>query len=219
MSDETITPISANIFKFPSKAVIHNLFPTPVGCYGVEHKLTKKELKFLLDQPQRNNMGNTTSVDNKILNNKELSVFKKALENKLSIYFNEVYNPKYEVSLRITQSWVNYTKQGQYHHKHRHPNSFVSGVYYIETSETDKIYFYNQHPVNNIKMPPVMWNIWNSESWWFEATKGDLFLFPSTLEHMVETVNAENTRISLSFNTFPVGIVGEANDLTLLELT
>lgn len=219
MSDEIITPISSNVFKFPGKAVIHNLFPTPVGCYTVEHKLTKKELNFLLNQPQRNNMGNTTSVDNKILNNKELSTFKKALELKLSMYFNEVYNPKYEVNLRITQSWVNYTKQGQYHHKHRHPNSFVSGVYYIETSDTDKIYFYNKEPANNIKMPPVMWNTWNSESWWFEATKGDLFLFPSTLEHMVETVNAENTRISLSFNTFPVGIVGEEKDLTLLELT
>lgn len=217
MSEEIITPVKPN--KISNKAVIHNLFPTPVGCYTVDHKLTKKEHSFLINQPQRNNMGNTTSVDNKILNNKELSTFKKALEQKLSAYFNEVYSPKHQISLRITQSWVNYTKKGQYHHKHRHPNSFVSGVYYIESTELDKIYFYNSHPANNIKIPPNTWNIWNSESWWFEATKGDLFLFPSTLEHMVETVSAEDTRISLSFNTFPVGIVGEENDLTLLELT
>jgi len=32
-------------------------------------------------------------------------------------------------------------------------------------------------------------------------------------------VSAENTRISLSFNTFPVGTIGEEKDLTLLELT
>jgi len=214
---DVIVPISPNIFEFPQKSTIHNLFPTPVGSYGVEHKLSKKEMKFLLDQPQRNNMGNTTSVDNKILDNDELATFRKALELKLNMFFHEVYSPKYDVSLRITQSWVNYTKKGQYHHKHRHPNSFISGVYYIQSTETDKIYFYNGR-VDVLKLPPSNWNIWNSESWWFEAVKGTLYLFPSTLEHMVETVNADKTRVSLSFNTFLVGKVGEDMDLTGLDL-
>jgi hypothetical protein len=35
---------------------------------------------------------------------------------------------------------------------------------------------------------------------------------------MVETVQGEATRISLSFNTFPVGVVGEEMDLTGLKL-
>jgi hypothetical protein len=35
---------------------------------------------------------------------------------------------------------------------------------------------------------------------------------------MVETVKGEDTRISLSFNTFPVGLVGEEMDLTGLKL-
>ena len=45
-----------------------------------------------------------------------------------------------------------------------------------------------------------------------------LILFPSRLTHMVETVKGEDTRISLSFNTFPVGLVGEEMDLTGLKL-
>lgn len=215
MNDILLPPTEIN--NLPSSSVIYNLFPTPVGSYSLDYKLSKKELKFLLEQPQRSNMGNTTSIDNKILNNKELAAFKKALEIKMNLFFHEVYNPKHEVGLRITQSWVNYTKKGEYHHKHRHPNSFVSGVYYIESTIEDKIFFYNGD-IPTIKMPPNNWNTWNSESWWFGATKGQLFLFPSSLEHMVEKVSAESTRISLSFNTFLVGTVGEANDLTLLEL-
>lgn len=69
-----------------------------------------------------------------------------------------------------------------------------------------------------IKLPPSEWNVWNSESWWFEVGTGDLVLFPSHLQHMVETVQGEQTRISLSFNTFPVGLVGEEVDLTGLRV-
>jgi hypothetical protein len=35
---------------------------------------------------------------------------------------------------------------------------------------------------------------------------------------MVPEVRGEETRISLSFNTFPVGVVGEEMDLTGLRL-
>jgi hypothetical protein len=35
---------------------------------------------------------------------------------------------------------------------------------------------------------------------------------------MVPTVESEQTRISLSFNTFPVGNIGEEVDLTGLQL-
>jgi hypothetical protein len=45
-----------------------------------------------------------------------------------------------------------------------------------------------------------------------------LILFPSSLTHMVPTIQGEQTRISLSFNTFPVGTVGEEMDLTGLKL-
>jgi len=59
--------------------------------------------------------------------------------------------------------------------------------------------------------------LYNSESWWFEVGTGDLLLFPSSLTHMVETVQ-EDERISLSFNTFPVGYVGDESSLTALHL-
>lgn len=50
-----------------------------------------------------------------------------------------------------------------------------------------------------------------------EVGTGNLMIFPSSLAHMVETVKEED-RISLSFNTFPVGYVGEEEALTALHL-
>jgi hypothetical protein len=99
-----------------------------------------------------------------------------------------------------------------------HPNSFVSGVFYPQSDkETDKIYFYKDG-YEPLKIPTQNYNNWNSDSWWLEADPGRLYLFPSSLNHMVETVNGTDTRISLSFNTFPVGIVGEDSELTGLRL-
>lgn len=197
---------------------IHNLFPVPVGIYKLDRDLTTKELSFFKNQETRPNMGNTTSVNNTLLKAKELTKLREWIETSLSDYFANIYNPKHLVNLKITQSWTNYTEKGQYHHKHSHPNSFVSGVFYIQADRSeDKIYFYKDK-YEQIKFPPKEWNVWNSESWWFEAGAGDLILFPSSLTHMVETVRHEQTRISMSFNTFPVGIVGEEMDLTGLKL-
>jgi hypothetical protein len=38
------------------------------------------------------------------------------------------------------------------------------------------------------------------------------------LQHMVPNVQGEDVRISMSFNTFPVGVVGEEMSLTGLRL-
>ena len=112
---------------------MHNLFPTPVGIYELGRDLTAKELSFFKNQETRPNMGNKTSVDNTILKNKALTQLREFFETSVTDYFTTVYNPKHQVNLKITQSWTNYTDKGQFHHKHAHPNSFVSGVFYIQT--------------------------------------------------------------------------------------
>lgn len=197
---------------------IHNLFPTPVGLYKLDRNLTQEEFSFLLDQETRPNTSNTTSTNNTILKSKELTKLRDFIETKISEYFKTVYDPKHKVGLKITQSWVNYTEPGQHHHKHAHPNSFVSGVFYVQADrEKDRIYFH-QDGYSQIKFPPKSWNVWNSESWWFEVGTCDLILFPSSLVHMVQTVEHDHTRISLSFNTFPVGSLGDELDLTSLRL-
>ena len=198
--------------------IIENLFPIPIGMLKYEDGITAAQESFLLKQDQRPNEGNTSSVDKYILNNVKMKNLKAFLEKSIDEYFHTTLRPRNEAKLRITQSWLNWTKPGQHHHKHAHPNSFISGCYYVNANkETDKIYFYRSEH-RHIKFPTNDWNPYNSDSWWYPVGSGDIILFPSDLSHMVETVGGEDTRVSLAFNTFPVGYIGEENELTALHL-
>lgn len=195
-----------------------NLFPTPIGFFRLGRELTKKELAFVLGQDTYNNQGNTTSVDRKILVTPELSDIKSFVEDALQEYFDTVYATDKKTSLYMTQSWANYTGKNQYHHKHAHPNSIVSGVFYPQADRTvDRIYFFKDG-YERIKLAPSEWNVWNSESWWYEVGSGDLILFPSNLMHMVQTKNDDNKRVSIAFNTFVKGNLGIDEELTSLQL-
>jgi uncharacterized protein (TIGR02466 family) len=198
--------------------VINNLFPTPVAGFELGRDLSEVEREYLFNLETRSNAGNITSVETHVLSHLKLHSLAEFLNSSLQKYFNAVYAPKHDAKLCITQSWVNYTNPGQYHHKHAHPNSLVSGVFYIQAvKETDKLYFFND-PYQQIKIPMKEFNIYNSPSWWLEAATGALYLFPSSLTHMVEEVKGEATRISLSFNTFPRGVVGDEEALNSLKL-
>lgn len=197
---------------------IEGLFPIPIGFSSLDRQLSEKEMSFLVSQETRANQGNTTSKDSYILRNKCLASLRQFIEDAVDDYVTSTINQKDNVKLRITQSWVNYTEHGQYHHKHAHSNSFVSGVFYVQAStETDKIYFYRDG-YQQIELPTNEWNAFNSKSWWFSVGTGILILFPSSLTHMVETVQSDETRISLAFNTFPVGVIGSEQELTQLQL-
>jgi len=202
------------------EATINGIFPTPIYISKLNRELTNKELSFI-DKTKSDcnkNEGNITSNDNYILHNKAFKNLKEDLDLRVKDYFNKVISPTDAISPYITQSWLNYTETNQYHHKHAHPNSLVSGVFYINChKEHDKIKFFNDN-YKTIKLEIKDWNIWNSESWWFSVKTGDVILFPSSLTHMVETKQGDNTRISLAFNVFIKGTVGNNKSLTELIL-
>lgn len=198
--------------------IIENLFPTPIGFFKHEDGLTENQKTFLIEQEQRPNDGNTSSKERYLLKQKQLASLTTFIEKSLHDYLMATICPKNDVRLRLTQSWLNWTAPGQYHHKHAHPNSLISGVYYVNADkEKDKIFFYKD-AYQQLKFPPVEWNSYNSESWWYSVGSGDLVLFPSSLTHMVQTVGGEDTRVSLAFNTFPVGYIGDEDELTALHL-
>ena len=203
------------------ETTINGIFPTPIYISKINRELTIKELSFIdkIKLDTFNNEGNTTSNDNYILNNKAFKNLKEELDLKIQDYFDKVILPSNNITPYVTQSWLNYTETNQYHHKHSHPNSLVSGVFYINCHEEhDKIKFFNDK-YKTIKLEIKEYNIWNSESWWFSVKTGDVILFPSSLTHMVESKQGDNTRISLAFNVFIKGTVGNNKNLTELHLS
>jgi uncharacterized protein (TIGR02466 family) len=203
------------------ESTINGIFPTPIYISKLNRELTKKELSFVdkskLDHYK--NDGNITSNDNYILNQKVFGSLKEDLYLRVQDYFKKVLSYTDAVTPYITQSWLNYTETNQYHHKHEHPNSLVSGVFYVNCHEKfDKIKFFKKDSYQTIKPEIKNWNLYNSETWWFPVKTGDIILFPSSLTHMVETKEGDNTRISLAFNVFIKGTIGNNKNLTELIL-
>lgn len=201
--------------------IIHGLFPTPVMFGEMGRAYTKEELAFFKQQQSKTvkNNGNVNSADTYILNQPMMADIKKVLEEYITEYYTNIMCVKDKVKPYITQSWINYTKPGEYHHRHAHPNSLVSGVLYLDCDkEKDKIVFYNSDAYKRIKPDIATWNLYNSESWWFPVGTGDLVMFPSELQHMVEQKQGKNLRTSLAFNTFIRGDIGNIGELTELKL-
>ena len=62
------------------------------------------------------------------------------------------------------------------------------------------------------------WNSFNSGSWFFPVESRDVIMFPSSLSHLVTKKKGYNTRISLSFNVFVKGFLGEKENATELKI-
>jgi len=196
---------------------IVNLFPTALGIFNLDRELTDEEKTVLFNQEQSPNMGNTTSKERFLLRNPALDSLQTFIQESINSYFETIIAPSKQTNLYITQSWVNYSNKGQWHHAHEHPNSILSGVFYAQATEKDKIFF-EKNQYEQIQFPTEKFNTYNSKTWWVEAFQNRLVIFPSSLRHSVAAVETDSTRISLSFNTFAKGVIGAEENLTLLEV-
>ncbi len=201
---------------------VMSFFSTPVVTVNLNRKFTKDELQLLLSgiPMHKNNkqkiMFNHRSNDPYLFDNfaEELKDIKIFCEYELERYLRNIEGVDTDLAtLRITQSWLNKTKPQESHHLHFHPNSYLSGVLYIKClSPDDNINFQNRlcEMFNNMKFPMKKPNFWTADTVVHNVKEGDLIIFPSWLPHCVnlnETKNKE--RISLSFNTFPIGELGD----------
>jgi uncharacterized protein (TIGR02466 family) len=195
-----------------------NIFPTTIGIFSLERELNELEKQCVINLEKRFNCGNLCSVDSYILKNDALRQLNTFFTESVNAYFLEVYKPKYQVQPYITQSWANYTSKNQWHHKHTHPNSFISGVFYFSADVVlDRIQFY-KNDYQPLSVAPIEITPSNLECFELPVETGVLLLFPSSLAHRVNTVQHENTRISLSFNTFLKGQLGEEHVFSQLIL-
>jgi len=201
---------------------ILSIFPRPIYLSTIGREFTRRE-KVLVEVDSEDliaNVGNMISRDSYILDRPLMKTIKSELENHLSIFFNAVYRPKGDVSIYITQSWINYTYPGQSHHAHSHENSFLSGVLYINAeTDVDNITFVLK---NNgfVKINPSEQNEYNSNVLNFPVGAGDIIIFPSDITHQVGNTPANRgiTRVSLAFNSFICGDIGDEMQKTALRL-
>ena len=198
---------------------IQHLFPVAVGTDTLGRVLTPQELDCLLKLPTRPNVGNVTSENSEILDLPELANLKKDLLRSVTDYFKATVRPVEGIEIYITQSWFNITNKNENHHEHSHFNSYISGVFYVSgEGEADKIVLKAPHRPYLVDVNSVNLNMFNSKSWWLPANSGSIVMFPSTLEHFVPTPTSSEPRMSIAFNTFLRGSLGDKDSLTSLNI-
>ena len=198
---------------------VTGIFPVPIYQTILNIEISTEEKNFFNKLERTKNSYNYNSKNNYVLDEEPLSTLKKELFLRVEDYFQKIITPKTNVLPYITQSWVNWTKSGEEHHKHAHSNSLFSGVFYIDADEEyDSIKFFKRHTYESLSIEPYEYHLFNSESWTFKVKTGDIILFPSSLGHLVESKIGDNLRTSLSFNTFIKGTIGVDVELTELKL-
>ena len=104
------------------------------------------------------------------------------------------------------RGWINVNRAGDFNNLHSHPGCFVSATYYVKVPPDMKggeIYFRDPRgPAVAMYETPGIELPWIGTGLGIPITPatGKLIIFPSWLEHRVESFSGEGERISIAFN-------------------
>jgi len=199
------------------KEELLQIFPTPVLITKYEGDLSK-EIKYVDSLPYKEQKANANfkSQDTYLLEIEELKNIKNFMYESLNKYTKNISNS--DQRLVITQCWANKNPPGSKHHEHVHPNSILSGVFYLKQDKTLPPIQFSKSMQHAMKLDPKTYNVLNSETFLLPCVDGELLLFPSSLKHSVPINQGHESRISLSFNTFSVDTLGSEESLTHLDI-
>tara|TARA_R100001443_G_C3327426_1_gene171558 strand:+ start:196 stop:1041 length:846 start_codon:yes stop_codon:yes gene_type:complete len=216
-------PNNSSTISSPPQDELIQLFPTPILISPYQHDYSK-ELEWIRNIECTNegysqgggiaNTYNRQSKDSFILDHPEMSRIREFIQIKINQFTNNILGS--ECDMVITQSWLNKNAKGESHHEHKHPNSIVSGVWYPVIHEKLPPIQFRNNEQRDVTLPTKSYNHFNSATFLLPMKKGELILFPSNLQHSVQANVSDEERISLSFNTWAKGNLGDKQSLTYL---
>lgn len=194
---------------------ILGLFPTPVGTSNIGRDLTSDELdcinsfeETVVTNGIENAGPNSVSNEFYVLDKEPLTNLKSELEEHVNEFFQEVWQPADDVSIYITTSWLTWTKKHQEHHTHNHPNSFISGTFYVKSGPNDTITIVNEDTLPSIFIQQKFLTPFTGGSFDEPTPQGSIKLFSSRIRHQVSRKYDTHPRICLAFNTWIKGTIG-----------
>jgi len=179
----------------------------PKSIYVVENfnidniRLYEKEIKKLKSNKKRNDYIQVDSSHQiELLHKKEIfiNLFNDIKKHILTFLKNLGYDDNILLKMDFNESWYNISKPGDYLIKHIHPNSIISGAYYLKSNKNDSITFFDN---DNMILSPINYNELSYEYCSYECTPGKLLLFKSNLNHSTnKQIGKEKIVISFNFN-------------------
>jgi len=184
------------------------IFPTVITVSNIARDFTQAEIDYMMTFKDKVRDNGSNTEDIYILEQPPLFDIKQLCQNALQDYLTQIYNPinPGDIYMKITHSWLNFSKKDQFHYKHTHHNSVLCGVLYIDAVE-DTIVFTKMDSGENWQVQPKEDTPFNMVDVPIKVNTGDLVIFPSNLSHSVPTIQREG-RLSLAFNSFFNGNIG-----------
>ena len=89
---------------------IFEIFPTKIYRDFLDRRITDEELEEVikLGQETHDNFGNLMTDNHNILDNKKFIDIKNFIQKSLNEFIQKVIQPKNDISIYITETWLNY---------------------------------------------------------------------------------------------------------------
>ncbi len=199
---------------------IQPIFPSAVLNANLGRELTGEEVLFIrsLSTQVKESDGNFQTLNHRVLDEAPMKDIKQFIIGGLEHYISTIICPQDNFELYITQSWINYTNPGMFHHKHNHPNSILSGVFYFNAQRGLDHIVFEHKDYERLYLISKTSNLYNAKTVTCDVKTGDLVIFPSEIPHNVPRTASDDVRVSLAFNTFVRGEFGNDDSLTHLIL-
>ena len=190
-----------------------SLFPCNVHSIRVrEWKIVKNEvLSYIKSERRKDKIGVVKSNQHGWQSEPKYASFDYIL---LDIVKNEVCNnylsgsriSKENVGMNICNLWININPKGAYNQRHVHPQSDMSGVWWIDIpKDSGKLWFHSPHEYDNFAEMESYSEAFKEKTetyplYYMIPEDGMISLFSSNLHHSVDENKSNQERISISFN-------------------
>ena len=183
------------------------LFPTPIYCADLNDDALNQQLERDIINWSNQDTGvvktnikgwhSTTDMNHKPEYKKLVDIL---YEAQRTIYDQEHLDSE----PFLGNMWANINPPGAMNRAHIHPNSLWSGVYYVKASENSGLLRIEDPKSISLMVRPRMKQgkpprrLWREDN--YKPKAGRLIMFPSWLNHCVDTNESNDIRISVSFN-------------------
>jgi len=197
----------------PQKVILP-LWVTPLYISDVSSASSYKNTLESLDWKRLDANNGYITKDTYVLDRSELKNLKLEVEKEIETYARDVFKIDNQVNFYITNSWGIKHVKGDWAPKHYHTNSLFSGVLYLKCDNNSGIIKFHKNIGLNCGIPNCFEfnytesNMFNTTFCTIQPQENMIIMFPSNLEHSVETSNSDNNRLVISFNVFFKGNLG-----------
>ena len=199
-----------------------HILPQYIYSFQANPKLVDKTIFLLNEEEYLNNAGNFHT--HHLHEKKKYCKLKKWFNKCLRECLDDLETTRLVSDIKVCLMWGNRSENNQWHHTHSHPQSILSGIFYL-TDNDSRTWFSVRNIWTNFSnnteekwprnFPAVFAGKNTNDVIHKEPTKsGHLLIFPSHLIHSVDENLSEHVRYSVSFNSFFSGQVGDESSLS-----